>query len=125
DNTTGGYSGPYGTGLPCTKIQMYVQEFTDAGFTTKTGKCVFPRKLGADCLTNFSDATNTMGDFPAGLGAKVDLTDRSTTIPVDGIRYFQVATKFPDGGADGAGNGADNAYQRRQANLTLRWLLTQ
>jgi predicted ribosomally synthesized peptide with SipW-like signal peptide len=118
NNTSGPYAGPFGTGNLCSTIKMYVQE-TNSSFVPLTS-CVYPASAVAACDATFATTFDTMANFPATFANTIAL---SPAVPVDGARYFVVATKMPDTGFSGGGIGNDNPFQRRQATLNLRWLL--
>ncbi len=103
-----------GTGLPCSKVQLYIQQWSDSSFTTPS-QCVFGGVTVANTC-DFSDATKTLNAFTTSYnssssGRTVGLLSAHTSA------YFTVGLKLP---AD-----ADNTFQGRQASFDLTWNAAQ
>jgi hypothetical protein len=106
----------HGSGSACGKVQIYVQQYSDA-FSTPSA-CLYGGATGATC--NFSDATKTLTTFVtaypnvgSGLSAGA-LTAAGGGSPKAWVR---VGVKLPA--------NADNSYQGRSASLALNWHITQ
>ena len=102
-----------GTGSPCSKVQLYVQRYSDAGFTTPSA-CLYGGASGATC--DFSDATKTLGSFAttypsAGAGLSLGSLSAGSSM------YLKVGVKLP--------STADNTVQGRKASIDLTWTLDQ
>lgn len=103
----------HGTGLPCGKVQVTVQQWSDAGFTTPSA-CLYGGAVGATC--DFSDTTKTLAAFvsaypnaAAGLGIGA--------LNAGASRYFTISVMLP--------MDADNSYQGRQATIDFNWFIEQ
>jgi predicted ribosomally synthesized peptide with SipW-like signal peptide len=107
----------HGTGNPCSKIQITIQQYSDA-FTTESA-CLYGGATGNEC--NFSDPTKTLASFVAdypnsgdvrSLGAldEKNGTDSDTT-------WVRVSLLLP--------SDADNTFQGRQATFALSWHMIQ
>jgi hypothetical protein len=101
-----------GTGDPCTAIDLYVQEFTNAGRGTAL-TCLYGGGDGTTCDyddaktlaafgTEYPDADDAISFGPAISGA---------------TRYFTVGVKMP--------SSAGNSMQGRTATFGLTWSLVQ
>jgi hypothetical protein len=106
----------HGTGVPCGKVQIYVQQYSDA-FATPSA-CLYGGATGAIC--DFTDVTKTLTAFVtaypnvgSGLSAGT-LTAAGGATPK---RWIRVGVKLP--------SDADNTYQGRSASLALNWHITQ
>lgn len=103
-----------GTGLPCGKVQLYVQQYTDAAFTLPSA-CVYGGATVAN-VCDFSDAAKTLGAFQTAYGsAGAGLTIGS--LAAGASNYFKVGVQLP--------SSADNTYQGRQATFDLTWHAAQ
>lgn len=101
----------HGTGLPCAKIQIYVQQYSD-NFTTESA-CLYGGATGNVC--DFSDVTKTLATFATthanvgsglGAGALAAAGGADTT-------WIRVGIQLP--------TDADNAFQGRTATMALNW----
>jgi hypothetical protein len=106
----------HGTGSPCGKVQIYVQQYSD-NFTTKSA-CLYGGAAGAVC--DFSDVAKTLTAFvtaypnvAGGLSAGA-LDAAGGTAPKTWIR---IGVKLP--------SDANNTFQGRSASLGLNWHITQ
>lgn len=108
----------HGTGLPCSEVQFYVQQWSDSARTTPAA-CLYGGTSGPNTC-DFSDGNKTLHDFvttyhdaASGLsaGPLTKLGGASDTT------WFTIGVKLPD--------TADNTYQGRQATLALSWHITQ
>jgi hypothetical protein len=108
----------HGTGSPCGKVQIYIQQYSDA-FGTPSA-CLYGGSPDAGVTCDFSDAAKTLSAFvsahpDAGSGLSVGtLTAAGGATPK---RWVRVAVKLP--------SDADNTYQGRSASLALNWHVTQ
>lgn len=103
----------HGTGLPCGKVQVYVQRWSDAAFTTPAA-CVY----GGATTTNvcdFSDTTKTLTAFATSHGSTTALNVGA--VPAATSVYVTVGVKLP--------LDADNTFQGRKASLGLTWSIEQ
>lgn len=102
----------HGTGDMCSVVQLYVQRYSDASFTTKSS-CLYGGGTATVC--DFSDATKTISTFataytssaPLGLGA----------LNAGSSAYIEFGVQLP--------SGASNSYQGRTATFDFTQLLVQ
>jgi len=108
----------HGTGLPCSEVQFYVQQWSDSGHVTPAA-CLYG---GTSALNtcDFSDTGATLGDFVStypdvdhglGAGGLSALNGGADTT------WFTIGVKLP--------TDADNTFQGRAATLALSWHITQ
>ena len=107
----------HGTGSPCAKIQLYIQQYSDSGFSTPSA-CLYGGAVVA-ITCDFSDAAQTLATFVDGhtdlseglsAGALAAAGGADTT-------WIKIGVKLP--------SDADNTYQGRAASLTLTWHITR
>jgi hypothetical protein len=107
----------HGTGNPCSEIQFYVQQYSDAGRTT-VSHCLYGGATVANTC-DFSDTSRTLRDFvtahhdvASGLaaGSLAALHGADTT-------WITIGVKLP--------TTADNTFQGRSATLDLSWHIVQ
>ena len=101
-----------GTGNPCTGIDLYVQEFSDAGRTTAS-VCHYG---GGTATTCAHSATETLHSFASD---HADATDGVSLGAIDGgdSRYLTIGVQLDA--------GAGNEMQGRQATFGFTWQLAQ
>jgi hypothetical protein len=107
----------HGTGSPCAKIQLYIQQYSDSGFSTPSA-CLYGGAVVANTC-DFSDAAQTLATFVD------DHTDLSEGLSAGGLAaaggadttWIKIGVKLP--------SNADNTYQGRAASLALNWHITQ
>ena len=107
----------HGTGSPCAKIQLYIQQYSDSGFSTPSA-CLYGGAVVANTC-DFSDAAKTLATFVS------DHTDLSEGLSAGALAaaggadttWIKIGVKLP--------SDADNTYQGRAASLTLNWHITQ
>lgn len=107
----------HGTGSPCAKIQLYIQQYSDSGFATPSA-CLYGGAAVANTC-DFTDATKTLATFVD------DYTDLSEGLSAGALAaaggadttWIKIGVKLP--------SDADNTYQGRAASLTLNWHITQ
>lgn len=102
----------HGTGEPCSKVQLYVQEYSDA-FTTKSS-CLYGGGTATVC--DFSDTTKTLADFQANHNSTSNGVDLAG-VDAGESKHYTVGVKLP---AD-----ADNTYQGRQATIDFTWYASE
>jgi hypothetical protein len=102
----------HGTGNPCTKVQLYIQQFSDSGFSTPLA-CIYGGATGNTC--SFSDTTKTLGDFQTTYGSAPSGLTIGSGLTAGASAYFQVGVKMP--------SGADNTFQGRKATVDFEWYL--
>lgn len=102
----------HGTADPCAKVQVYVQQYSDSSFTTKSS-CLFGGGTATVC--DFSDTTKTVGLLT---------TTYSSSSPLALGALTAGASDYLEIGFALASN-ADNTYQGRAATFDLTWQLSQ
>lgn len=102
----------HGTGNPCSKVQLYIQQYSDAGFTTPSA-CVYGGATANTC--DFSDATKTLAAFQTSYGSATNGLAIGSGLSAGGSAYFKIGVQLP---AD-----ADNSYQGRKATTDLTWYI--
>jgi hypothetical protein len=103
-----------GTGSPCGKVQLYVQQYSDSAMTTPSA-CLY----GGAAVTNvcdFSDTTKTLGAFATAYPSSTSAIGMGT-LAAGASAYLKVGVKLP--------SDADNTYQGRKASISLSWLIDQ
>ncbi|HVF75700.1 MAG TPA: hypothetical protein VM938_11680 [Acidimicrobiales bacterium] len=103
----------HGTGNPCSKVQLYVQQYSDSGFTTPSA-CVYGGTTTANTC-DFSDAAKTLAAFQTSYSSSSNGLAIGSGLDAGGSTYFKVGVKLP---AD-----ADNTFQGRKATTDLTWYL--
>lgn len=106
----------HGTGDLCGKLQLYVQEYADAGFTTPSA-CRYGGSADAGKTCDFSDATKTIGAFATAYGSSTTGLAVEGGLPAGGTRHFKVGLRLP--------TDADNSFQGRQAAADFTWAIQQ
>lgn len=99
----------HGSGNVCGVLQMTVQEYADAGFSTALA-CRYGGATGASC--DFSDPSKTIAAFAAAYQDSPSGLDLGT-ITTGAPRYFRVGVRFLP--------SAGNPYQGRGASFGLSW----
>jgi hypothetical protein len=102
----------HGTGDMCGTLILYVQQFSDNTYTTKT-TCVYGGGSASTC--DYSNAAKTLSNFvssytsgsPAGLGA----------LNAGAANYYEIGISFP--------STAGNSLQGRTATFDFTWMLQQ
>lgn len=103
----------HGTGSPCSKVQLTIQQYSDAAFTTPSS-CLYGGGTATTC--DFSDPAKTLASFQSTYSSS------STGLSLGGInpgvsKYFGIGVKLP--------SDADNTYQGRQATIDLTWYASE
>ena len=99
----------HGSGNPCSKLQLTVQEYSDSGFTTPSA-CVYGGAVGSTC--DFSDATKTLGAFQSSHSSSSNGLSLSG-IDAGASKYYSIGVKLP--------SDADNTFQGRQSTIDFTW----
>jgi hypothetical protein len=104
----------HGTGNPCSKIQIYVQQFSDSGGTTASA-CLYGGGDGTTC--DFSDATKTIAAFASAYSDASGGLSIGSGLGAGGSNYFKIGVKLP--------SDANNTFQGRKATWDVNWYLAQ
>jgi predicted ribosomally synthesized peptide with SipW-like signal peptide len=108
-----------GSGEPCGKAQIYIQQYSDAARTTPSA-CLFGGAVVA-LTCDFSDPAKTLDAFVTasgtGGGLSAGTLTAATGAATTDTRWFKIGVKLPQ--------DADNTFQGRSASLDLNWHLTQ
>lgn len=99
----------HGTGNPCNTVQLYVQQYSDSGFTTASA-CIYGGATGNTC--NFSDTTKTLGDFTTNYNSTANGLSLGA-LTAGSSNYYKVAVQLPA--------SAGNPLQGRQASVDFTW----
>jgi predicted ribosomally synthesized peptide with SipW-like signal peptide len=118
-----GNGGFLNTGNICGKVQMSIQEYSDAARTTPSD-CVFGAATGnaCDALGN-ATTLQDISAFDTAFSGGTDLTSISPLsgpLPIGLSRWFTVKLYLPDTGA-----GAENDVQGESASFDLTWHIDQ
>ena len=104
----------HGTGNPCSVIQLYVQQWSDSGFSTPSA-CLYGGASGNTC--NFSDTSKTLGAFATSYSSSANGLTIGSGLSASASAYFTIGVKSP--------STADNTYQGRQATQDFDWYIAQ
>jgi hypothetical protein len=99
----------HGTGLPCSAIDLTIQEY-DSTFTT-AGTCVYG---GASCAF---DDTKTLAAFQTSYNTSTNGLAIGSGLASGASKYLKVSVKLP--------TSAGNSYQGRQATADFTWYADQ
>ena len=105
----------HGTANPCSAIQLYVQQWSDSGFSTPSA-CLY----GGATVTNtcdFSDSSKTLGAFSTSYTNSTNGLGIGSGLTAGTSNYFTIGVK-----SDPA---AGNSSQGRQAAFDLDWYIAQ
>lgn len=101
-----------GTGDLCTKLEMFVQEWTNATRTVPS-TCWYGTAAGNTCTNPITDPSPTLSAFN-GSASPLTLTGGLSAKGSAGdTRYFTIGLRLP--------TAADNTYQGRIANFDFVW----
>lgn len=103
----------HGTGSPCSKVQLYVQEWSDSGFSTASS-CVYGGGTATTC--DFTDPAKTLSAFQSSFNSSANGVDLGA-LSAGSSNYYTIGVKLP---AD-----ADNTYQGRQATIDFTWFASE
>jgi hypothetical protein len=104
----------HGTGSVCGVMQLTVQQYSDAAFTTPSA-CVYGAATGSTC--NFTDTAKTLGDFATSYTGAGSALTIGSGLAAGASAYFKLSVQLP--------STADNSYQGRQAATSFSWYLNQ
>jgi hypothetical protein len=104
----------HGTGLPCSKVQLYIQQYSDAAFTTASS-CVYGGGTATVC--DFSDTTKTLAAFQSGHATSGTGQVIGSGLAAGASAYFKIGVQLPA--------TADNTFQGRQASADFTWYAAQ
>jgi hypothetical protein len=108
----------HGGGLPCGKVQFYVQQYSDAVGTESA--CLYGGSSDGGTTCDFSDAAKTLAAFVTAHGTLGNGLSAGPLTAAGGATpktWVTVGVKLP--------SSADNTYQGRSASLALNWHITQ
>jgi hypothetical protein len=106
---------PYGSGNLCNGLQLKIERYATAARSGAPSECVY------GCGDAFGGSLNAFA-------AAHDSTGHGIAIG-NGFRqnekaYLVLTVLLPDTGHSSSGQGNDNRYQARSANLSLTWRMT-
>jgi predicted ribosomally synthesized peptide with SipW-like signal peptide len=106
----------HGTGLPCAKVQVYVQKWTSSARTTAVS-CLYGGATANVC--DFTDATKTLAAFSTAYpsGATTLGAGTLTAVGTGDTAWITIGVKLP--------SDADNTFQGRTATNDFTWLIEQ
>jgi hypothetical protein len=104
----------HGTGNPCSTLRFYIQQWSDAAFSTASG-CLYGSASGNTC--NFSDATKTLSAFQTSYGSSSSGLGIGSGLAAGASAYFTIGVQSP--------SSADNSFQGRQGTFDLGWTIAQ
>jgi spore coat-associated protein N len=103
----------HGTGVPCAKVQLYIQQYSDSARTT-VSNCLYGAAVTANTC-DFTDATKTLAAFRTAYDGTTTLG--AGTLAAGASRYFRIGVMLP--------SDADNTFQGRTASTDFTWLIEQ
>jgi hypothetical protein len=105
----------HGTGSLCAKVQLYIQQWSNSGFST-VSSCLY----GGTTVTNtcdFSDTTKTLTSFSSTYTNSTNGLNIGSGLTAGTSSYFTIGVMLP--------SSADNTVQGRAASVDLSWFLQQ
>jgi len=103
-----------GTGNPCSQVQLYIQQYSDASFGTASA-CLYG---GASALTcNFSSTTSTLQAFTTAYNSTTNGLAIGSGLAAGASAYFKIGLQLP--------TSTDNTFQGRLATFDLSWFAQQ
>ena len=107
----------HGTGSPCGKVQLYVQQWSDDDFTVPLD-CLYGGETVANTC-DFSNAAKTLATF---VSDHTDLGEGLSAGPLEALggndtARITIGVQLP--------SDANNTFQGRAASLSLNWHITQ
>lgn len=105
----------HGTGSLCSKVQLYIQQWSNSGFSTVSG-CLY----GGATVTNtcdFSDTTKTLSTFSSTYNTSANGLSIGSGLTAGTSNYFTIGLMLP--------STADNTMQGRAASVDLSWFIQQ
>jgi hypothetical protein len=104
----------HGTGSPCGKVQLTVQQWTDNTFTTPSA-CLYGGATVANTC-DWSDTAKTLGAFATAHNGSGNAQSLGA-LAAGSSTYFTISVKLP--------STADNTFQGRSAAADFTWHLDQ
>jgi hypothetical protein len=104
----------FGTGNPCTLLQLTIQQYTSNTFTT-TSACLYGHATGSAC--DWTDTTKTLGAFATAYPNAAGGLAIGSGLNAGASVYIGISIQSP--------STADNTYQGRQATQDFDWYLAQ
>jgi predicted ribosomally synthesized peptide with SipW-like signal peptide len=104
----------HGTGSACGKVQLYIQQYSDAAFTTPLA-CLYGGAVVANTC-DFSDTTKTLGSFAGAYGSSGAALSLGSLAAGNTV-FVKVGMMLP--------NSADNSFQGRKATIDFSWQIIQ
>ena len=108
----------HGTGSPCGVVQLYVQQYSDSGFSTPS-HCLYGGSPDSGVTCDFSDAAKTLTAFVTAypnFGGGLSAGSLAAAGGAD-TTWIKVGVMLP--------STAGNSYQGRSASLAFNWQITQ
>ena len=105
----------HGTGSLCSKVQLYIQQWSNSGFSTVSA-CLY----GGATVTNtcdFSDTTKTLTTFSSTYTSSANGLSIGSGLTAGTSNYFTIGMMLP--------STADNTMQGRAASVDLSWFIQQ
>jgi len=105
----------HGTANPCGALQLYVQQWSDSGFSTPSA-CLY----GGATVVNtcdFSDTSKTLTAFTTSYNSSSNGISIGGGLTAGSSTYFTIGVK--------SASSADNTSQGRQAAFDLDWYIAQ
>lgn len=103
----------HGTGLPCSAIDLTIQEYSNPGFS-------MPRSCwygGGTATTCAFDNTKTLAAFQSTHNSPSNGLSTGSGLVAGAARYIKVSVQLP--------STADDSYQGRQATADFTWYAAQ
>ena len=105
----------HGTGSLCSKVQLYIQQWSNSGFST-VSSCLY----GGATVTNtcdFSDTAKTLTAFSTAYTNSTTGLSIGSGLTAGTSNYFTIGVMLP--------TSADNTVQGRAASIDLSWFVQQ
>jgi|SRR5439155_2816091 len=104
----------HGTGSLCSKVQLYIQQYSDAQYTTPSVCLYGAATVPGTC--DFSDTAKTLGAFATAYPSSTSALGLGAVSAGSSV-YLKVGVKLP--------STADNTVQGRKAAIDVSWMLEQ
>jgi len=102
----------HGTGNPCGVVDLYIQQYSDSGFTTPSA-CLYG---GGTATTCAFDDTKTLGTFQSSYNNSTNGLSLGA-LTAGTSNYYKLAVQLP--------STAGNPYQGRSATIDFTWYAEQ
>jgi hypothetical protein len=103
-----------GTGNPCAQVQLVIQRYSDASFSTPV-ECVYGGGTATTC--DFSDTTKTLAAFQGAHDSPTTGRTVGSGLASGAARHLEVRLLLP--------LSTDNSFQGRQATVDFTWYAEQ